>query len=980
MNRRFLSMLMCFVMLAGMFPAGQVKAAEDMISEAVSSDVSASGDAAEAEDVTAAENAEEENAAEESVQEPAAEEVEAAEEAEPEQDTDVAAKDECAAEISQTYSVSQLSVSSNDQRDVEIEVSADQVYVAFFTEDNKYISHVSMNKGGSVSVDDIPKTEDTVSMNFIGWFPFELDSSKAPTTDADGKRTVYVKESEDKWDTSASVNASLRLQAKWQHYVPRIDERDKEIASADGLCYVAFFSRGKYIKHIYTKKGSIISANEVPEIVSGNFTGWYPFTLDTGRSVTIEENGDRVVPVVEDYVRWDQTIRIDEDLRLEARYSNLQMDNASGMNAIYAIQGDEKEIYLVKGQRVSYNQVFTTYPKSTLKLNAAKTWAQAKKVGDATITLPGNKNITVHIVKPKLKSKQAQMFVGDDPVDLDKTGWENLAARECFSRVVWESSNTNIVRMRGSYAYPISKGTATITAYIGGQKYKTKLKVMDRDYYAKPDTQLPVNVNIKKSVKVKYMGVVPRNANWRTGDVTIADVSAKGKVKGIKAGVTTLDCQYGGATYKALINVEDPKPHVDVVDTQLTLNNKLTYVKKKYRIKLEEGTGYVIKYDNADLRQNIVFKSSAPTKVYVDETGLIYARVPNAKATLSAKVNGRSVKIYVNTVKKDSRNVNKPAVCYEIPAVPDDGQDDTGVINKAIQEVGPEDNYTVYLGPGTYNIGCGNGMNPIKNNCIHFDYDNDNVTFVMSKDTVLYVAGNKMADYSVFKVGGKHQEAPTDFTEHITIIGGRIAGEKARHSGSGQGGHGVYISGNTNDIVIKDMIIEDNHGDGIYLGNGAKNVTIDGCTIRNNYRSNISMTDCIDVTVNNCTISGAEGHTPMAGVNIEPNKHTDGLYHTDVKDVVFTKCTISAKADHCSKGDNGLYNYFAFLVHDLDTVQKGANTAQDIIIEDCTFKGDFFNGSGKDMVVKKSTINGDFYDKRGTTLIETTINCKNDKR
>ena len=949
MNKRLISMLMCFVMITGIIPAGRVQAAEDLLTQAVSEDSE--------EEIT------------EEIIETLGDEAEGAVEVVDMEETvpEIVAEEEHVYEISQKYSVSQLSVSGNDQRDVSISVSDDQVYVAFFDKDNKYIKHITMDKGGVVSENDIPEMKDTATENFVGWYTFELDR-KETKVEADGTRTVYVVESEDSWESSVSVNKSLRISAKYTPYIPTVDERDKEIASAgDGMVYVAFFSKNKYIKHIYMPKGSVVSVNEIPEVVSGNYIGWYPYNVDTTQPPVVDERGNRSVSVIESDVKWDMTIRVDDNMRLQAKFSNMKMDNTSPMNPIYALSEEDSDIYLVKGQKVSYNQAFTTYPKKILKNNTAKTMATAQKVGEATITLPSGKVVKVHVVKPKLKKKQTAMYIGSEPVDINEVGWENKTARDLLGRAYWQSSNPNVVRMNGSVAYPVNKGTVTIYAYIGGQKFTTKLTVKNADYYSTPGTVLPVNLNVNKPKTVKFMGVVNKDATWSTAQPYICDVTAKGKLKpGATPGVTTFTCDYATKRYNGIVYVEDPKPHVDEPNADTTVLGKMVYVKKKYRVKLEEGGSYLIKFDSENLRQNVVFKSSAPTKVYVDETGLIVARKAGAKATLSCKINGKTLKIYVNTLAKDQRKVDKPDVCLEVPkAVPDDGVDDTGAINEALQNVGPEDNYTVYLGPGEYNISCGN-WGGASNNPIRFDEPNR--TLIMDPKCVLKMKPTKKGGYCVFKI----------YAKNITIKGGEIAGERADHAKyEDDGGHGIYISGGAKNILIEDMKIHDNHGDGIDLDNGCSDITIKNCYIYDNFRSQISMVNTSNVTIDNCNIystlvgKGA-AHPPMAAINIEPNKHDDGKYYTDVKNVTVKDSTLKAAQPHLVDEDPWSY-YFAFLVLDLDKVQNGAWTADGITIDHCTFEGDFYNGSGGNMRIQNNTtINGNLYDKRKASIDAST--------
>ncbi len=752
-----------------------------------------------------------------------------------------------------------------------------------------------------------------------------------------------------------------------------VDERTEDIQSSGDLCFVAFYVDNKRVGDvIYTKKSNSISYNVIPNDPEGNFIGWYEFG--------VEKDKDENVTVKETNRKWDKTIPITGNLRLEAKFSNLQIDNSAAMNPIVMLDTlpDNYDLWLVKKQRVSSNEILTTTDKTVMKRLSTKKFAQAKSMGKCKLNVAG-KTVNVTVTKPKLEKKQAKMYVGEV---LEKADWEYEPDAAHYSKIFWKSSNINIARVNDGKIYAVGKGTATIYAYIGGQKYSTKVTVKDR---AVENMVLPYNINIKKSKTIKIMGVKASKATWtiEPGKEGIVTVSKKGKIKaGATTGTALLTCEYEGSKYYRMIYVENPRP---MTDDKLTYNSS----KKKYRLFLNKGEGYVIKVDKNDVAQNILWTSNATAKVYVDETGLVVARKDNCTAILSTKVNGKTVKIYVTVAGEKKPEKEKPAVCFDLreadpPVIPDDGIDDTGAINAAIQnmkgELAEKYDNTIYLGPGTYNIAIGKSGNPQYKNCaIHFDYDNSNITFVMSPNAKLVVAGNGKDDYSVFKFSG-NQDGSKKYAENIKISGGQLCGERGKHKGpdSDQGGHGIVLGSYCRYITIEDMVIKDNNGDGIYVGGSVgktKNITIKDCEIKNNRRSNISLVWGDDITIEGCDISEANGHPPMAGINIEPNIR-NGAYNTDVQNVTVKDCTVKAGQPHLTQANPWSY-YFAFLVLDLDaTSYKGSNTASGITVENCNFEGDFYNGSGTGMRVKNCKINGDYYDKRGASLENTEITGK----
>ncbi|MCR5119797.1 MAG: right-handed parallel beta-helix repeat-containing protein [Lachnospiraceae bacterium] len=767
-----------------------------------------------------------------------------------------------------------------------------------------------------------------------------------------------------------------------------VDERIEDIASpGEGMCYVAFYVDKKRVESnglVTMKIGDSVSYNWIPDNPEGDFIGWYVFTVEktADKNSMDKAEGDKPAAVVKETgVKWDKTIPVQGNLRLEAKFSDHKIDNSAAMCAVICLDdlADKSDLWLVKGQKVSSNEAIKTNAKKIVKtIGSAKKTAEAIRAGEATLTLTSGKTINVHVTKPKLLKKQTKMYLGDAP---QKVVWD-VEPNAHFEKIYWKSSNINIARVSDGMIYAVGKGTATIYAYIGGQKYSTKITVKDADV---PNVKLPVNININKSRTIKLKGVKAKKAEWRIVEPnmeSIVEVRKSGKVKAYGTPATaTLECKYDGKVYYRTIYIEDPKPETD---------EKLTYVNKKYRLTLDLGEGYVIKTDKKNVAQNILWTSSAPTKVYVDETGLVVGRKENSSATLSTKVNGKTVKIYVTINGKKKPEKDKPAVCLDlryadVPVIPDDGLDDTGAINAAIQsmqgEFAEKYDHTLYLGPGTYNIGVGKSGNPaFPNDAIHFDYDNSNIKFVMSPNAKLVVKGNSKDDYSIFKFSG-NQDKKGSYCENITITGGQICGERDKHNSNGadhQGGHGFRIGSYVRNITIEDMVIKDNNGDGICIGGSVgktSKINIKDCELKNNRRSNISLVWGSDITIDGCTITNANGHAPMAGINIEPNKR-DGKYNCDVKNVTVKNCTVKAAASHLVEATPYSY-YFAFLVLDLDSTEfRGTDTSSGITVDNCTFEGDFYNGSGAGMTIKNCKINGDFYDKRHATLENTDISGK----
>ena len=135
---------------------------------------------------------------------------------------------------------------------------------------------------------------------------------------------------------------------------------------------------------------------------------------------------------------------------------------------------------------------------------------------------------------------------------------------------------------------------------------------------------------------------------------SIAGFIAKiyGTIKAAKdeTGRATLSCKYDpyqvegvegtGFTYTATVYVEDPRLEADGEEGPL--------VEKKagssYALNLLNGEKYVLQSEG--VFQPVIFSSSKPSVVFVDEAGVVYAR-GNGKANLVARVNGRKITVKV---------------------------------------------------------------------------------------------------------------------------------------------------------------------------------------------------------------------------------------------------------------------------------------------------------------------------------------------
>ena len=290
-------------------------------------------------------------------------------------------------------------------------------------------------------------------------------------------------------------------------------------------------------------------------------------------------------------------------------------------------------------------------------------------------------------------------------------------------------------------------------------------------------------------------------------------------------------------------------------------------------------------------------------------------------------------------------------------AVPDDGIDDTDAFNAAIDAVASDDSLdTVTVPSGRWNI------NTTTDGRIRLK---SRMNLIMDQNAILEVAGTSASSYGVIQVHS---------VQDVVISGGKIEGERDKHSGTGgESGHGIRVI-DSNYVTISNMEISSNWGDGIYLGTSSDNdgvygcngITISGCRITDNRRSNISIVDANDVTIDGCYLANAYGTAPQAGINIEPNAKSDHTIPDDriCKRIKILNTTVDVHDNITGDRDGQFMGFMTHYYPDDQTVY----TAYDLQISGCTFNGDCGNYSAKKAVISNTSIGGTFYDCYETTL------------
>lgn len=200
----------------------------------------------------------------------------------------------------------------------------------------------------------------------------------------------------------------------------------------------------------------------------------------------------------------------------------------------------------------------------------------------------------------KVKTKRANSIVlSETALKLCKGKTATLKAEVYPSdvKVTWKSSDKSVAKVSGGKITAVKKGTATITASFKYKKktYKATCKVTVSDPSIKlSESKATVFIydSLKLTATTNPTGVTVK---WSTSDKSVAKVSSKGVVTGVKAGKATITASfvYNKKTYtsKCVVTVKKQDPitinyvdweinTADGVEPEITItNNTNKYIK-----------------------------------------------------------------------------------------------------------------------------------------------------------------------------------------------------------------------------------------------------------------------------------------------------------------------------------------------------------------------------------------------------------------
>lgn len=213
-------------------------------------------------------------------------------------------------------------------------------------------------------------------------------------------------------------------------------------------------------------------------------------------------------------------------------------------------------------------------------------------------------------------------------------------------------------------------------------------------------------------------------------------------------------------------------------------------------------------------------------------------------------------------------------------ATGDGVSDDTAAIQRAIDAVSA-------AGGGIVDIPAGNYMiNTLYQTGNSYEKAGlvlkSNIIVRIASGATLYAIPNGEKSYQMFSI---------THVDNVHIIGGRLIGDRDNHIGNlGQTGYGVRITDATN-VVIEDLYAGEFWGDGVFLGENSKNITIYRVVCDHNRRQGMSIVGGQNVKILESEFKHSDGTPPKSGIDIEP----EGDYPI-AKDIEVRGCLFEGNA------------------------------------------------------------------------------------
>ena len=141
----------------------------------------------------------------------------------------------------------------------------------------------------------------------------------------------------------------------------------------------------------------------------------------------------------------------------------------------------------------------------------------------------------------------------------------------------------------------------------------------------------------------------------------------------------------------------------------------------------------------------------------------------------------------------------------------------------------------------------------------------------------------------LFKISGKDRGVTLRGEGKATLVMNKRDYQDPEQYSHSEWRHAVSVSGSG--ATVRDLTILSSGGDGVYVRDNAKDVTLENLVCRDHHRQGISVISATRLRVRRCRFEDTAGTAPQCGVDIEPNRPTDRL-----EDILFEDCVFDRNA------------------------------------------------------------------------------------
>ena len=266
-------------------------------------------------------------------------------------------------------------------------------------------------------------------------------------------------------------------------------------------------------------------------------------------------------------------------------------------------------LYVVKGQTFTPDANSGTWTSDTTKIVTVskKGVATAKAAGTAVLRAANTKaEIKVFVLAPALKEKSVTRLPGETwtpEITNAADSWKYDDHRQEYG-VCWFSSNPEIAEVdkKSGEVTAISKGTATITAYINGKTASGKIKVVDTAAPKTDPGEGGIILSPLQGALLRFTGSFSlKNVAWESLDETdplepeqnkngkiicyenrVVRVTPAGKITAVGVGEASLRITAENGEKRTLrVKVPEPSAKVVYLNKNASKNIKLYGVKAK---------------------------------------------------------------------------------------------------------------------------------------------------------------------------------------------------------------------------------------------------------------------------------------------------------------------------------------------------------------------------------------------------------------